>query len=176
MTDTSQQWVQRARKGDRTAFRNLVVEHSTAMYRLACRLTGSDTAADDVVQEAWIKAHRYLDRFDERARFSTWIHRITVNAAMDYLRKERSRDRYEYSPPEDMPEPAAPQQPCPAEADDWERLTLAALGRLSDLERAAFTLRHPSGKSANCCNWATAPASRPYFVPCTSCAPSYNQW
>lgn len=147
MSEMSQQWVRRAIAGDRSAFRSLVVEHSNAMFRLACRVTGNESAAEDVVQEAWIKAHANLAKFDGRASFSTWIHRITVNAALDLLRKQRSRERFEAPELASPPEVASPAEPCPGEMEDWQRLTLAALSRLSDLERAAFTLRHFEGHS-----------------------------
>ncbi|MEM1089792.1 MAG: RNA polymerase sigma factor [Pseudomonadota bacterium] len=139
--------VDKARRGDRMAFRTLVLDHSEAMHRLALRLTGNESAAQDVVQEAWIKAHRSLEKFDGRARFGTWIHRITVNAALDLMRKQKSRQRFEVDEqPDYAPEPRAAES-CPAESEDLLRRTMTALQRLSDMERTAFTLRHFEGHS-----------------------------
>ncbi|MCP3969263.1 MAG: sigma-70 family RNA polymerase sigma factor, partial [Rhodobacteraceae bacterium] len=79
--------VARAQAGDEEAFRQLVIGHSHDLFRLAYRLTGSRENADDVVQEAFLRAYRSLHRFDSKSRFGTWMHRITVNCAMDQLRR-----------------------------------------------------------------------------------------
>jgi len=84
-----------AAKGDRIAFRHLVLEHSSPMYGLAFRLTGDSGAADDIVQDAFIKAFNKLSGFNQQASFRTWMHRITVNTAMDHLRREQRRRRHE---------------------------------------------------------------------------------
>ncbi len=145
MTDLN--CVEKAQSGDRMAFRTLVLENSDAMHRLALRLTGSESAAQDVVQDAWIKAHRNLDRFDGRARFGTWVHRITVNTALDHMRRQKSRQRVEVeSSGEELPAAAAAQS-CPAEQQDLISKTLGALQKLTDMERSAFTLRHFEGHS-----------------------------
>ena len=75
------------------AFRELVMEHSHAMFRLAWRLTCDNAAADDIVQEAFIKAWRNIGNFKMQSSFRSWLHRITVNAAMDYLRKQARHHR-----------------------------------------------------------------------------------
>ena len=74
-----------ARDGDSEAFRALVERHSRAVYRLAHRMTGSAEDAEDVVQETFLKAYRQLNRFESRANFSTWLHRIAVNCSIDPL-------------------------------------------------------------------------------------------
>lgn len=66
------------------AFRELVLEHSHAMFRLAWRLTSDETAAEDIVQEACIKAWRKLSKFRMESSFKSWLHRITVNTAPDH--------------------------------------------------------------------------------------------
>lgn len=82
--------VERARSGDREAFSELVWRHQDAVYTLAVRLVGPDLAAD-VAQEALIRAWRALPRFRGEAAFSTWLHRITVNTALDALRSAARR-------------------------------------------------------------------------------------
>lgn len=71
---------------DNEAFRALVERHGRAVFRLAHRMTGSRTDAEDIVQETFIRAYRQLSRFESRASFATWIHRIAVNCAIDLLR------------------------------------------------------------------------------------------
>ena len=76
-----------AEGSDSDSFRALVEEHSPMVFRLAHRMTGNVSDAEDVVQETFLKAHRSLGGFDERARFGTWIYRIAVNAAIDLIRR-----------------------------------------------------------------------------------------
>ena len=83
-TDTAA--VALARDGDSEAFRALVDRHSRAVYRLAHRMTGNPQDAEDVVQETFLKAYRQLPRFESRANFGTWLHRIAVNCSIDLIR------------------------------------------------------------------------------------------
>ena len=84
--------VARGRDGDRDGFRALVDQHSRYVYSLAHRMTGNAQDAEDVVQESWLKAHRQLSRFEARADFRTWLHRITVNCSIDLIRARRHRE------------------------------------------------------------------------------------
>src|SRR4051812_14142045 len=86
--------VSRARNGDADAFRLLVERHSKIIFRVAYRMTGNEHDADDVVQEAFLRAYRQLDGFEERANFSTWLHRIAVNCSLDLLRARQRQDRH----------------------------------------------------------------------------------
>ena len=83
-----------AQAGDEPAFRRLVERHGRGVFQLAFRLTGSETDAEDVVQDTFLKAYRELKRFEARSSFKTWIHRITVNCAYDLLR-QRPRHKAE---------------------------------------------------------------------------------
>src|SRR5512140_3652288 len=86
MDASDAQDVNLARAGDDTAFRRLVERHSRAVFQLAFRLTGSEPDAEDVVQEAFLKAYRELRRFESRSSFRTWLHRIAANCSYDLLR------------------------------------------------------------------------------------------
>ena len=92
MPQTDAATVALARDGDTEAFRALVDRHSRAVYRLAQRMTGSPQDAEDVVQETFLKAYRQLARFESRANFSTWLHRIAVNCAIDLIRSRATRE------------------------------------------------------------------------------------
>jgi RNA polymerase sigma-70 factor (ECF subfamily) len=81
--------VGRAQKGDRWAFEQLVERHQHRLYTLAARLLGSPDEAADAVQEAFIRAWLALPSFRRGARFSTWLHRICVNAVHDQRAKAR---------------------------------------------------------------------------------------
>jgi RNA polymerase sigma-70 factor (ECF subfamily) len=143
--------VARARAGDREAFRELVERHSHRVFQLAFRLTGNEEDAEDVVQDTFLRAYRGLSRFEERAEFSTWIHRIASNCAMDVARRRPLRaDRVEaLDESRPMPGQTGDSIPDPerqAVASETGRRVAAALTRLSPMERTAFVLRHFEGK------------------------------
>src|SRR6476619_7095217 len=85
----------RARQGDSDAFRALVERHSRSVFRLAFRMTGNEQDAEDVVQEAFVRAYRQLGRFESRANFATWLYRITFNCSIDYMRARPHRESSE---------------------------------------------------------------------------------
>src|SRR6478609_8530835 len=87
--------VARARDGDQEAFRVLVDRHSRSIYRLAFRMTGRAEDAEDVVQEAFVRAYRQLSRFESRSNFATWLYRITFNCSIDYMRARPHRETAE---------------------------------------------------------------------------------
>jgi RNA polymerase sigma-70 factor, ECF subfamily len=143
-----------ARAGDAEGFRKLVERHGRALSRLAFRMTGNEHDAEDVVQEAFLKAFRRLDQYDERARFSSWMHRITANCAYDVLRARQRRQ--DEAPWPDGPSGAESAMDFPAGAPGPDRLMLSgeirrrvevAMSRMSAQEKAAFVLRHFEGMS-----------------------------
>ena len=100
MGETEQKTISDAARGDRMAFRQLVLDHSHAMFRVAWRLCNDESIAEDIVQEAFIKAWRKIGDFRMQSSFRSWLHRITVNTAMDYLRKQSRRRQFETEEPE----------------------------------------------------------------------------
>ena len=78
-----------ARKGDRDAFRTLFERYHRRAYALAFGVLRHPDDALDVVQDAFIKAHKYLDKFEGNSSFYTWLYRIVMNLAIDHLRKHR---------------------------------------------------------------------------------------
>ena len=139
---------------DRAAFAQLVARHQSTVRTVLRRLTRGDTGlADDLAQETFVLAWRNIRHFRFEARFSTWIYKIAVNAAIDQLRKGRVEHEQRTELPEEGAHALAEQ---PAEAPDPERRalaseigrrTLAALDGLTPTERAAFLLRHYEGRS-----------------------------
>lgn len=79
--------IARSRGGDTRAFDLLVEKYQDRVYDLAYRITGHHDDAQDAAQEAFIKAYRALRTFRGAAAFSTWLHRIAVNAAYDAVRR-----------------------------------------------------------------------------------------
>src|SRR5258707_12580594 len=84
--------VERTLGGDREAFRVLVERHSRNVYRLAYRMTGNQHDAEEVVQEAFLRAYQNLSQFASRANFGTWVYRIAANYAIVRMRQKKSED------------------------------------------------------------------------------------
>ena len=89
-TATDEALVGAAKLGDRPAFSELWERHSSTAYKVAYRITRNRDDAEDVVQDAWMKAYVHLKTFDGRAKFSTWLTRIVVNSALMILRRKRA--------------------------------------------------------------------------------------
>ena len=93
--------VRRSIAGEREAFDELVRRTHRDAYGLALRLTGDEEDARDVVQDAYLRAYRGIDRFRGDARFSTWLYRIVANCASTHMGKRR-RHRHEELPDDDV--------------------------------------------------------------------------
>jgi RNA polymerase sigma-70 factor (ECF subfamily) len=83
--------IREAQAGSRTAFDALVRQYHQPVLRLALHLTGSEQDAQDIHQEAFLKAYRYLGNFRFECSFYTWIYRIVTNLCLDQLRRRKSR-------------------------------------------------------------------------------------
>jgi RNA polymerase sigma-70 factor (ECF subfamily) len=83
--------VERARRGDPSAFDALVRRFRPRIYALALHLTGSASDADDIAQEALVEAYRHVRHFEGRSQFFTWLYRITMNRALNTQRKKKLR-------------------------------------------------------------------------------------
>ena len=84
--------VERTLAGDRDAFRVLVERHSYNVFRLAYRMTGNRQDAEEVVQEAFLRAYQKLGQFAARANFGTWVYRIAANYAIDRMRQRKKEE------------------------------------------------------------------------------------
>jgi RNA polymerase sigma-70 factor (ECF subfamily) len=83
LSATETRWVDKARAGDRLAFEKLYRSHCDRIYALCWRMCGGDKAlAEDMVQEAFIRAWNKLDLFRGDSKFGTWLHRLTVNVVL----------------------------------------------------------------------------------------------
>ena len=83
--------VARCQAGDGTAFRALFMQHRADVARHVYRLTGPSADAEDLVQEVFFQVHRSLKDFRGQARFTTWLHRVTVNVVLMSRRAAKSR-------------------------------------------------------------------------------------
>jgi RNA polymerase sigma-70 factor, ECF subfamily len=83
--------IRTAQKGDRQAFDALVRRYDRSVLRLALHMLGNEQDAQDVHQEAFLKAYRHLSNFRFECSFYTWLYRIVTNLCLDQLRRRKSR-------------------------------------------------------------------------------------
>ncbi len=132
-------------RDEREDFGRLVEEHSRSLYRTAYRMTGNSADADDVVQETFLRAYRYRDRFDSLDAATPWLFRIASNYAVDLLRR---RGRWKQSEIDEATSPLSSAAPGPdrmLRSDEISRKVQERMAALTPNERVAFTLRHYEG-------------------------------
>jgi RNA polymerase sigma-70 factor (ECF subfamily) len=143
--------IRRARDGDQAAFAELVMLHGDRVYAALRRFGLGPDDAGDVAQEVFLRAWRGLDRFQERAAFSTWLYRIAFNEAQRRLAR-RTLPRAEPVAEDEDPVAALPDAPeagpdARALADEFERQLDDALEALPADWRTAVVLRDIEGLS-----------------------------
>jgi len=88
--------VEACRAGDRRAFQELVMRYQRKVFALAYGFLRNQEDALDVVQESFVKVHRYLGNFEEKSSFYTWLYRIVVNLCIDHMRRNRRHKDLEF--------------------------------------------------------------------------------
>jgi RNA polymerase sigma-70 factor (ECF subfamily) len=91
--------MQAFQRGDESAFEQLVERHRARVLRLAYRYLGNEAAAEDLAQEAFLRVYRARHRWQPKAKFSTWLYRVTANACLNELRARRVRKAVEATAP-----------------------------------------------------------------------------
>jgi len=132
--------IERCRRNEPGAFEQLYRDHSTRVYSLTCRLSGSASEGEDLAQEVFVQVYRKLGSFRGDAALGTWIYRLATNLCLDHLRRRRVPGRETEPLDESMP-PVARTRPLTADAMDLER----AIARLPEGYRAAFVLHDVEG-------------------------------
>jgi len=129
-----------ARRGDRLAFEEIVRRYQRRVYATAYRIVRRHEVADDVAQEAFIRAHRSLDRFDSSRPFGPWICRIAANLAVNHVRSPQARE--DALPDGHAETPSAAPGPLQGVLETEARAMLdRALEDLPPEQRAVFCLR-----------------------------------
>jgi len=136
---SDEELVRRCRAGDTSAFGDLVERHQSRVYHLCLRIVGDPDEARDAAQDALIAGWRKLDQFRGDSAFTTWLHRVTVNACYDQLRKRRRQPMLHLADDEREHEPGPP-LPDHADAVATSAEVSAALQRVPEEFRAALVL------------------------------------
>lgn len=127
----------------RSAFSELVIKHSEEIYWTARHIVGNHQDADDVVQNTFIKAWNKLDEFRGDSKFSTWLHRIAVNEALDLLRKEKKFMGKEV----DVRELNGMFADDFFDGDETERMLRNAIESLPTAQRTVFCMKYFDNKT-----------------------------
>ena len=148
--------IREAQRGSRAAFEELVRQYDQSVLRLALHLTGSEHDAQDIYQEAFLKAYRHIGNFRFECSFYTWMYRIVTNLCLDQLRKKKTRKEDspvlvdESGEEYDLLDNTADKRPGANPERDLMRRELGgkinhALDRLTPRERMVFELKHYQG-------------------------------
>jgi RNA polymerase sigma-70 factor, ECF subfamily len=148
--------IREAQAGSRAAFDALVRQYEQQVLRLALHLTGSEQDAEDIYQEAFLKAYRYIGNFRFECSFYTWIYRIVTNLCLDQLRRRKTRREdhaiiVDHSGDEiDVLASVSDDRSFSNPARELDRKLLGmkiqtALGKLTPRERMVFELKHYQG-------------------------------
>jgi RNA polymerase sigma-70 factor (ECF subfamily) len=134
--------IREAQRGQRAAFDALVRRYDQSVLRLALHMLGNEQDAQDVHQEAFIKAYRHLGNFRFECSFYTWLYRIVTNLCLDQLRRRKSRreDLANITDDRAMANPARE-----LERKVMNERIQSALGKLTPRERTVFELKHYQG-------------------------------
>lgn len=143
-------------RGDLTAFEPLVVKYQDRIYNLCWRMCGDHQAAEDLTQEAFLKAFESLGTFRGASGFFTWLYRIATNLALSYRRTERRQIHLAGGEQwDDMPSQAArlhravreasDQPDAAVERDEVRRIVWQAIQELDDEHRSVVVLRDMEG-------------------------------
>lgn len=137
--------VVRCQKGDAAAFRALFARYRSEVARLAFRMMGPGVDLEDTVQEVFLQVHKSLKDFRGQSKFTTWLHRVTVNVVLMQRRAAKSRPKFVHGGPETVE-----QDPHLLPDDDAVRLQrMRAFGRtldrLAEKKRTVFVLHEIEG-------------------------------
>ena len=148
------QLVRRAQKGDKAAFETLVRRHEHRVFAVARGILKRQEDVEDIAQQVFVKAYFSLKRFDQRAAFSTWLYKITVNECWDLLRKRKARPLvYEADFSEEQSRQyTAPEREASKAPDTSDRMAMRErlnhmLGQLDKRDRAMLVLKEVEGFS-----------------------------
>ena len=151
---TEKELIFKAKKGDQDAFGQLVLAHQSKVFTLCVHMLNSREEAEDMAQEAFLKAWRSLGGFHGESSFATWMHRLTTNLCLDHLRRQTRRQNVAVAVSLDDEE-AAFTEPADSGSDpqrelerkERQRALAKGLKELPEHHRRALVMREVSGLS-----------------------------
>lgn len=131
-------------RGDAAAFEQLYVKHKDALYRFFLRQCGNRAVAEELYQDVWVRVIDARDRYEARAKFSTWLYRIAHNILTDHYRKPVEED---LSEPDIMPPSRADNPETVISGQEKLDRYRAMIRTLPDEQREVFLLKEEAGMS-----------------------------
>jgi RNA polymerase sigma-70 factor (ECF subfamily) len=128
--------------GNEASFNELVGRYQEKVYWIARRLVNDHDQADDIVQDVFIKVYSALKKFRGESGFYTWLYRITVNVALNAIRKQRVRDFIRIDEFFETAEDEDGQPDALIEKDEQQKLVEEAITKLPEKQKAVFILRY----------------------------------
>jgi RNA polymerase sigma-70 factor, ECF subfamily len=129
MSDLDKQLIKKVRKGNHEAFAQLIDLYKAQVYNICLRMVRIPADAEDLAQEAFIRAYTNIDKYEIDKKFSTWLYRIATNLSIDYLRKKKpgvyldaelpGTDGYTMSSMLSSPDPLPEEQIVQSETSHW---------------------------------------------------------
>ena len=143
MTEQETLWIEQARQGDDHAFGCLVESYQRPVFSLCYRMLGNSRDAEDAAQESFIRAYRYLNKYDPTRSFATWLLSIASHYCIDRMRKRRLQTvSTDVLPPEVVPDRNAPNPEKVFRDEEKELAIQRLLNDLKPTDRAAIILRY----------------------------------
>lgn len=143
MTEQETLWIEQARHGDDNAFERLVDSYQKPVFSVCYRMLGNSQDAEDAAQESFIRAYRYLNKYDPNRPFGTWLLSITSHYCIDRMRKRRLQTvSTDVLPPEVVPDRNAPNPEKEFRDEEKEIAIQRLLNKLKPTDRAAIILRY----------------------------------
>ena len=136
-SDNESKLIEQSLSGDPEAYAALVNQHQKMIRAVTFRMTGSADDAEELAQDAFLRAYRQLGSFNSGSKFSTWLSRIAINLSLDWRRRESRRDDIHSKWAEDAVSSNSSNDGFP---DELSRRVQDALNRLPAKQRAAIVL------------------------------------
>ena len=144
MTDFDSTLITRAKQGDLQAFEALVRHYYPRCLRFARSLLRNEQDVEEAVQDAWLRVHKALPRYEEQERFDSWLFRILANRCRTRGERVGRHDKLMVHDESALTYTPAPQA---SDAEGWREEIQLALGELPAPQREAFLLHHVEGFS-----------------------------
>lgn len=134
--------IQRFQQGEEVAFNELVLRYQEKIYWVARRFSNDHDSADEIVQEVFCKVYESLREFRGESGFYTWLYRITVNASLNALRRQRVRDFFRIDELLEQQDSGSETPDDIVERNEQRTLIEEAIEKLPEKQKAVFILRY----------------------------------
>ena len=132
--------IEKASKGDHSAFSKLFYEYKDMVYRVVYRLLGNSEETHDAVQQTFIELYKSLPGYAGKSKFTTWLYRIAVNVSIQYFRKRRNHEKDLFLDPELMTADSDGDNATPMERKELKKQIVEALASMHIRKRTVIVL------------------------------------